>query len=71
MAPQQREVMDHEQHHEGGGGMRRVTSESDMSDAGGSSSREYHVRKSRLIGYVYNKQERMQVLFDVSACSHF
>ena len=45
MPPQQRQVIDEPK----GGGMRRVTSESDMSDAGATSG-EYRVRKSRLIG---------------------
>jgi hypothetical protein len=49
MPPQQREeVADHEAT---GQGMRRVASESDMSDSG-SPSKEYRVRKSTLIGYV-------------------
>ena len=49
MPPQDRNVVDEPQ-----GGMRRVTSESDMSQASdGSPSKEYHVRKSRLIGYVF------------------
>lgn len=50
MAPQQREVIDETPPPHEGGGMRRVTSESDMSEAGDSNSREYRVRKSRLIG---------------------
>ena len=37
-----------------GHGMRRVSSESSMSEAGGpAQTREYRVRKSSLIGYVY------------------
>lgn len=51
MPPQHRDPIEEPQ----GGGMRRVTSESDMSQASdGPASKEYHVRKSRLIGYVFN-----------------
>lgn len=51
MPPQQREMDDHNNNNINMGGMRRVTSESDMSDAGqNGTSSEYRVRKSRLIG---------------------
>lgn len=49
MPPQQRE-------------MHRVTSESDMSEAGEpSSNREYRVRKSSLIGYVCDRAKPFRV----------
>mmetsp|Transcript_9321 Transcript_9321/g.25771 ORF Transcript_9321/g.25771 Transcript_9321/m.25771 type:complete len:563 (-) Transcript_9321:294-1982(-) len=59
MPPQAREVQvmnDNNNNNDNGGGMRRVTSESSMSDAGSPSSyrtaQDYRIRKSSLIGMI-------------------